>query len=145
MTTSHRAVQGERGVGLMEVIVATIIAVIAIVALAYTFGMGRGLVNRYENARVALAAAQSRMERLSAESPTSVDLQMPTLPSTTHGPFPVQVDGRTVAYESWTIAAYDDPANGPGGTDLKQVTVTVSWGSQGPSERVSLARLFPLY
>ena len=48
MTTSHRAVQGERGVGLMEVIVATIIAVIAIVALAYTFGMGRGLVNRYD-------------------------------------------------------------------------------------------------
>ena len=69
-------VRGERGVGLMEVIVATIVAVVAILALAYTFGTGRGLVNRYEAARVALAAAQRRMEMLSAGPAGSADLQL---------------------------------------------------------------------
>lgn len=134
---------GERGVGLMEVIVATIIAVIAIVALAYTFGTGRGLVNRYENARVALAAAQGRMERLSALPATSTDLQIGQHPAS--GTYPVMVDGVAVAVESWTVAGYDDPANGTGGVDLKQVTVTVAWGNQGPNEQVTLTRLFPLY
>jgi type II secretory pathway pseudopilin PulG len=132
----------------MEIIVATIVAVIAIVALAYTFGIGRGLVNRYEAARVALAAAQRRMERLAASPPTSPDLQIPTFPSTTYGPFPVQVDGRVVAYESWTVEAYDDPADGSHtGTDLdlKRVTVSVTWGGRGPNETVTLTRLFPLY
>ncbi len=140
--------RGERGVGLVEVIVATVVAVVAILALAYTFGTGRGLVNRYEAARVALATAQRRMERLAAGAPSSPDLHLPTLPSTTYGPFPVEVDGRTVAYESWTVEAYDDRADGSyTGTelDLKRVTVSVTWGERGPDETVALTRLFPLY
>ena len=60
----------------MEVVVATVVAVVAVLALAYTFGTGRGLVNRYEAARVALAAAQRRMESLSAGPVTSAELQM---------------------------------------------------------------------
>lgn len=135
---------GERGVGLMEVIVATVVAVIAILALAYTFGTGRGLVNRYETARVALAAAQSRMERLSAGPVTSADLQLGPHPAT--GTLPVWLDGVDVAVESWTVAPYDDPADGTatGDVDLKRVTATVAWGRQGPNERVTLTRLFPL-
>jgi type II secretory pathway pseudopilin PulG len=145
---SSRSSRDERGVGLVEVIVATIVAVVAIVALAYTFGTGRGLVNRYEAARVALATAQGRMERLAAGAPSSPDLLMPSFPSTAYGPFPVQVDGRTVAYESWTVEAYDDRADGSyTGTelDLKRVTVSVTWGRRGPGETITLTRLFPLY
>jgi hypothetical protein len=135
---------GERGVGLMEVIVATIVAVIAILALAYTFGTGRGLVDRYEAARVALAAAQRRMEMLSAAPAGSADLQLGRHPNA--GTYPVQVDGATVAAEAWTVVAYDDPADGTaaGDVDLKRVTVTVAWGRQGPNERIVLTRLFSL-
>jgi len=138
-----RALQGERGVGLMEVVAATVIAVIAVVALAYSFGAGRGLVNQYEVARIALAAAQRRMETLSALPATAAELQIGSHPSS--GTDPVQVDGRTVARESWRVVAYDDPADGRfDDLDLKQVTVTVSWGRGGPSETVVFTRLFPL-
>ena len=106
-------IRGERGVGLMEVIVATVIAIIAILALAYTFGMGRGLIGRFETARVAFAAAQRRMETLSAAPLTSPDLRIPVLPSYTYGPDPVQVDGRTVAYESWTVEAWTTRVTAP--------------------------------
>jgi len=129
----------------MEVVVATVIAVIAVLALAYSFGAARGLVDRYEIARVALAAAQRRMETLSAGPLTSTDLLI--------GPHPaagvwldVKVEDRAVARESWTVDRYDDPANGigSGAADLKRVTVTVVWGQAGPAETVSLTRLFPL-
>jgi hypothetical protein len=137
----HR--RGERGVGLMEVMVATVIAVISVLALAYSFGAGRGLVNQFEVARIALAAAQRRMETLSALPATAAELQLGSHPSS--GTYPVQVDGRTVALESWTVEAYDDPVDGlHGDMDLKQVTATVSWGRGGPSETVVFTRLFPV-
>jgi hypothetical protein len=141
-TRSPRPPRGERGVGLMEVVIATIIAVIAVVALAYSFGAGRGLVNQYEVARIALAAAQRRMETLSALPATATELQI----GVPHGG-DVQVDGRTVARESWTVAPYTDPASGhaAGTADLKQVTVTVTWGRSGPNETVALTRLFPVH
>ena len=136
---------GERGVGLMEVVIATLIAVIAVVALAYSFGAGRGLVNQYEVARIALAAAQRRMETLSAGPVMATDLQLGSHPSS--GTDSVRVDGRTVALESWRVEPIDDPADGihAGDIDLKQVTVTVSWGRRGPNETVALARLFPVH
>lgn len=128
----------------MEVIVATVVAVVAILALAYTFGTGRGLVSRYESARVALAAAQRRMEMLSAGRATAAELQLGRHPSS--GTYPVQAGGANVAVESWTVERYDDPADGTptGDIDLKRVTVTVAWGGGGPNERVVLTRLFPL-
>ena len=135
----------ERGVGLVEVVVATVIAVIAILALAYTFGTGRGLVNSYEAARVGLAAAQQRMEALGAAPDTSAELRLGPHPPS--GAYPVQVDGRTVAFESWTVEGYDDPADGTGTLDwdLKRVTVKITWGRQSPHETVTLTRLFPFY
>ncbi|TFG85738.1 MAG: hypothetical protein E4H17_04760 [Gemmatimonadales bacterium] len=129
----------------MEVVIATVIAVIAVVALAYSFGTGRGLVNQYEVARIALAASQSRMETLSALPATAAELQAGSHPP--GGTNPVQVDGRTVAFESWLVEAVDDPADGThaGDIDLKKVRVTVSWGRRGPSETVTLTRLFPTH
>ena len=143
---SPRTPRGERGVGLMEVVVATVIAIIAVLALAYSFGTGRGLVNRFEVARIALASAQRRMEMLSSESASAPDLQVGPHPAGGPG-LDVQVDGRTVARESWTVVAFTDPASGhPAGTaDLKKVTVTISWGRLGPAETLSLTRLFPVH
>ena len=139
---SLRLLRGERGVGLMEVVVATVIAVIAVIALAYSFGTGRGLVNRFETARVALAAAQRRMEMLSALAPADAQLQFGSHPAS--GTQEVQVDGRPVVLESWLVDTYDDPATPLSPVDLKKVTVTVEWGQSGPNERVTLTRLFPV-
>jgi len=132
--------RGERGVGLMEVMVATIIAVIAIIALAYSFGTGRGLVNRYELARMALAAAQRRMEMLEAAPAGSPDLAVPSQ----HGPQAVLVDGRAVCQESWRVDVFHDPANAvnPAHVDLRKVTVTVTWGGGTAAETTRLTRLF---
>jgi hypothetical protein len=128
----------------MEVVVATVIAVIAVVALAYSFGSGRNLVNHYELARVALAAAQRRLELLGPLPATAAEFQVGRHPGS--GTFDFQVDGHTLAHETWTVTAFDDPANGtgpPNHLDLRQVTVTVSWGRQSPAESVELTRLFP--
>jgi hypothetical protein len=131
-------------VGLVEVIAATIVAVVAILALAYTFGMGRGLLNGYQSARVALAIAQRRMEILGASASTSGDLTVGSHPA--GGPRTVQVDGQNAAVESWMVAWYDDRADGAytgSNQDLKTVTVKVSWGRQTPTETVTITRLFP--
>jgi hypothetical protein len=140
---ASRAPRNERGVGLMEVVVATVIAVIAVVALAYSFGSGRGLVNQYEIARIALAAAQRRMETLSTLPATAAEVQTGSHPPS--GTYPVQVDGGTVARESWTVETYDDPVDGlHGDADLKRVKVTVRWGGGSPGETIEFTRLFPV-
>jgi len=43
----------ERGFSLAEALTGATISVIAVMGLAYSFGVGRGLVNRYEVARAA--------------------------------------------------------------------------------------------
>jgi Tfp pilus assembly protein PilV len=128
----------ESGFSLMEAVVATVVATVAVMALAYSFGDARGLVDRYGSARVALAAAQRRMEILSV-----LDANAPELQAGTTHQADVVVDGATVARESWTVIAFDDPANGAGQADLKQVTVTVSWGTGTSADQVQLTRLFP--
>jgi hypothetical protein len=141
-----RRPRGERGVGLMEVIVATVIATLAVVALSYSFGTGRGLVNRYELARVALGAAQRRMELLGAQGTGSPDLALgPGFGALAHGPLDVVVDGRLCGQETWTVAPWYDPSTGStsGPPDLKRVTVTVTWGGATAAETVQLDRLFP--
>ncbi len=128
----------QRGVGLMEIIVATVIAVIAVVALAYAFGTGRGLVDRYAAARLSLGAAQRRMELLSALPPDSPELSVGV-----HGPLEVRLEGQALARETWRVVPYDDDADTAPGTDLKLVTVMVAWGS-GAADSLNLHRLFPL-
>jgi Tfp pilus assembly protein PilV len=125
----------ERGFSLMEAIVATVIATIAVMGLAYSFGNARGLVNRYEAARVALAAAQRRMELL-AVMPAGAD----SLQVNRTFERDVFVDGAIVVHEAWTVTPYTDPAGGPG---LKRVVVTVTWGGATAAETIRLARLFP--
>lgn len=134
-----RTPRGERGVGLMEIMVATVIAVLAVVALAYSFGTGSGLVDRYAAARLALGAAQRRIEVLGTLPASSPLLQI----GTTHTA-DVLIEGRPVARETWSVVAWDDPADGvTGDVDLKRVSVSVTYGAN-PADTVGLNRLFPL-
>jgi hypothetical protein len=126
----------------MEVMVATVIAVIAVVGLAHSFGMGRALINRHENARDALALAQQRLEFLLGLPQDNPDLT----PNVAHGG-PIQLHDTINGTESWTVIWVDDPIDGLGSGDLsgvndyKRVTVTISWIEASVPEQVQLSRI----
>lgn len=127
-----------RGFSLVEVIVATIIATLVITGLAYTFGLGRGFIDRYEIARAALAEAQGRMEQLAVKSFSDSDLGVG---SHTASPFTYQ--GQTVGTTIWTVASVSDPGTPAIKNGLKEVTVEVVWTTGSLADTVRLNRLFP--
>ena len=131
----RRAVPWERGFSLMEVLVALAISVIAVVGLAYSFGMGRAFINRFEVARAALGAAQDQMETLAVLSPSDALLAV--------GPHsrPFLLGSDVVGTVAWNVTLVG--ASGYPGTDLKQVSVMVSWTQGTMADTIHLSRLFP--
>lgn len=130
----RRRRSAEAGFSIIEAIVATIIATVAGIGIAYSFSTGRALVDRYDTARVALGAAQARMESIRSAAPGS-SLRAPG----EHGPVPVVLDGDARASERWSITLFDDVR--PGYGDVYQLTVTVSWGDGLEAETVTLRSL----
>lgn len=115
----------ERGFSLIEALIATIIAVLAVLGLAYTFSVGRGQVSRYEVARAAMGEAESHLERLlrlqkanaSSES-LAVGFGSPE--------FPFAYRAATLGTVWWHVDPYDDPYL-PGSPNLKRLVVCVRW------------------
>ena len=123
----------------MEALTAATISVIAVTGLAYSFGAGRGLVDRYELARAALGEAQSQLEAL-----TLLPNSDPTLAlGYTAPPTPFRYEGSMVGTESWSVRAYDEP-NLPGTINLKRVVVTMRWHKNARTDSLSLERVWPL-
>jgi Tfp pilus assembly protein PilV len=129
----------ENGFSLIEAVVATVIAVIAVLGLAHSFGAGRALINRFESARDALALCQHQMEMLVASQPTSDSLDVSKSP---FGPYPVTVSAKESGTLSWTVTWVDDPLNGLGGNDYKRVDVYVVWRGVTAPDSVQLSRNF---
>ena len=135
----------EGGFSLIEVMTASIIAVIAVVGLAYTFGMGRGFIDRFAIARAALGAARARLETLASLPPGSLELTTTPPPHTAN----FVIDGTVLGTESWDVAWIDDPADGVqgsgdlNGNDLKRATVTVTFRQGSAVDSVRLTRLLP--
>jgi len=131
----------ERGLGLFEVIAGTVIATLAVLGLAYTFGIGRGLIDRYQVARSALGEAQHLVDSLSVVRPVSL----------TAGNRPFEVAGVSAGVSSWTVTPVDDPVDGlasssppdPNPVDLNRLTVQVSWGSGLLADKLQLTRFVP--
>ena len=128
-----------RGFSLMEVLVSTVIAVIAVMGLAHSFGIGRAMINRFEVSRAALSVAKARIEILSVANPTSEDLAPGEHPDL---PLVFQHLGRNLGTESWTVENWNDPST-PGSADMKRVTARVVVNTQGVDDTVQLTRLFP--
>ena len=63
----------ESGFSLMEAIVATAIAVIAVLGLAYSFGQGRAMIGRYEISRAAQRIPYSASRIQPSPGPTVVN------------------------------------------------------------------------
>jgi prepilin-type N-terminal cleavage/methylation domain-containing protein len=134
----------ERGFSLIEVLVAVIIAVIAVLGLAHSFGAGRALINRYETARAASALVEGRLETLATIA--TKDPSDPQLTVGTHGPAPIMLGGERLGQESWFIEWVDDPLDGLGAGDLtpndyKRVTATITWTGSAVADTVQLTRL----
>jgi type II secretory pathway pseudopilin PulG len=136
------AVRGEAGISLIEVLVAAVIAIIVVVGLAHTFGLGRSFIDRFEVARVALAHASGRLDQLAVLSPTSADLDVGIHPDT---PLAFRFHDTDVGTESWRVEWYDDPATHDIHADLKQVTVSVAWRVGMDRDSVLLTRLLPTH
>src|SRR5262245_38913128 len=142
-------VNDEGGFSLVEVLVAAVVAVVAVLGLAYSFSTGRGMIDRYAAARDALAAAEQRMDRLSVlglKEPSNMELDALPSPGKRHGPFPRPLDGNTTGTEEWTVTWKDDDADGLGGADpnpndYKEVTVVVRWMSGHLQDHVELSRI----
>jgi len=129
----------EAGFSLIEALTAAIIAVIAILGLAYTFGIGRGMVNRYEVARAALGQAQSCVEVLSVLPGSSDSLRI----GYSSAMIPFQYAGLSRGELWWHIDPYDHPGI-PGTINLRRATVCVRWQTGSLSDSVMLDRLFSL-
>lgn len=125
--------------------VATVIAIIAVTALAHSFGIGRGLVDRYENARDALALVQQRLERLAAVNPSHGDLSPGP-----HDAGVIAINDAVSGQETWMVTWVDDPVDGSGGGDLtgpndyKRATVSIAWSDGGGPQTIQLSRVFLL-
>ena len=129
----------ERGFSLMEALTAATISVIAVLGLAYSFGVGRSMVNRYEVARAALGEAQSQLEALTLLLTTDPTLAIGYAAS----PTPFRYEGATRGTSYWRVVPYDEP-NLPGTINMKRVIMTVRWRSAARTDSVSLERLWPL-
>jgi type II secretory pathway pseudopilin PulG len=136
-----RALFREAGFSLIEALTATVIAVIAVLGLAYTFSVGRGQVNHYEVARAALGEAESHMESLlllADATPTSDSLEVgyrsPTSPFT-YGAAPIGTLW-------WHIDPYNDP-DLPANPDMRRLVVCVRWNTSMP-DSVQFSQLLPL-
>ena len=127
---------GERGIGLFEVMAGTIIATLAVIGLAYTFGIGRGLIDRYQVARVALAEVQGIVDSLATHVPS------PAIGTSSR---PFNVSGEQAGNIQWTVSWVDDPADNiptdPDPNDLKRLTVVAQWSLAMPSDHLTMTRI----
>jgi hypothetical protein len=120
----------------MEAIVATFISIIAILGLAYSFGMGRGFIERFAIGRTALGFACGKMEVLTLPANAdSVALNQPLYVQ------PFNYRGNEAGTIEWRVEPYDDPQV-PGVADLNNVVVVARWGPPGQRDSLRLSRLF---
>lgn len=122
----------------MEVIVATVIAAIAVIGLAHTFGLGRGQIERFSVARTALGVAEAQMARLGVLSPPHPML----FPGQHDSTF--AVDSVVLGEMRWIVSLA--PISWTSGTvsyqdTLRSVLVEVNWDN-GIADTVRLTRVF---
>lgn len=141
-THAHEGRRGspdERGFSLMEAIIATVVAVLAVIGLAHTFGLGHGFIDGFSASRAALGEAQRRMEWLAAW-PDSADLF--TDGYHPGAPIPVSIPGVLDASVRWRVDAYDDPITGAVTDDMRLVTVLVAYRTMDTQDTAKVTRLF---
>ena len=132
--------RAERGIGLFEVMAGTLVATLAVLGLAYSFGVGRGLIDRYQVARRAMGRAQLIVDSLTTCPPASLAAS---------GTEPFWAEGMQAGTTDWTVTWVDDPVDGLASSsppdltpnDLKRISVAVSWKLGDSRDTLRLSRL----
>ena len=119
-------------------IASTLIAALAVIGLAYSFGIGRGLIDRYQYARNALGQVSGVLDSL-----TTLNLPLTTPSSVTRSFF---VDGMPVGTLTYATSWVDDPADGmspadPDKNDLRRVVVRAEWDRNGVHDEIEIERM----
>lgn len=128
-----------RGIGIFEVMAATIVATLAVLGLAYSFGVGRGLIDRYQVARRAMGRAQLVVDSLITRPAASL----------ADGNEPFWIEGLQAGTTRWTVVWVDDPADrlassspaDPDPDDLRRIAVEVTWHLGGANDTLRMSRL----
>ncbi len=135
-----RCIKNERGLSLIELLVATVIIIMALVGFSIFLAKGFGVINSLGSDRLALEFAEGRLERLIAEgAPAAVGWQTVTLDN--HGTAATADD--LVGEYQWTVVA--DPNTAPDG---KLITLTLYYPKDPAEARldgqkeVRLARIY---
>ncbi len=140
---ARRRSRDAQGFSLMEAIVATVIAVLAAIGLAYTFGVGRGNINRFEVARAADAIAQARMEWLSSLALSDAGSDSLTVAgSYAAPPESLDLNGATVVSERWIVEPAPSTVPSNIRDNLTRVTVEVAWNMGSMPDTARYSRLF---
>jgi prepilin-type N-terminal cleavage/methylation domain-containing protein len=115
----RNGLRGERGLSLLEVLIAIIILALALTSISYFFSQARGNIEVCGHMRCGLALAQDKMEELKDLGYSHDDLTV-----TDGDPHSDRVDsaGNIKAdgefYREWAVTSVDDLADGPGGGDM---------------------------
>jgi prepilin-type N-terminal cleavage/methylation domain-containing protein len=119
-----RKMLSQRGISLVEVMVAAVIFAIVSLAVVEFFYLGRAYIREMGLRRTALALAQQKLEQLRGTAFEAADLSIGG-----HGPETVAMGENLSGARTWSVSWQDDAANGYSGTDqdYKEVTVRVVW------------------
>ena len=115
----RNSLRDERGLSLLEVLIAIIILAVALTSISYFFSQARGNIEVTGRMRCGLALAQDKMEELKDLGYSHDDLTV-----TDGAPHSDRVDSAGIAkadgefYREWAVTPVDDSADGTGGGDM---------------------------
>jgi len=120
-----RWLRTQRGVSLIEIMIAAMVFMIVAVAIIMFLHWGRGHIVRMGMRRNALALAEQKLEELRALWIDHADMT-----EGDHGPEAVQITKHHTGTRTWSVAWQSDTAPS-GGPDYKEVIVGLAWSWEG--------------
>ena len=118
--------KSQKGISLIEIMLAITILVIIVLGGATLFAYGAGQISQSKHAREAVQLANQKLEHLRADNNISIDI--PTVETTEYIPL------GDLSYERTTVP--EDFGS------YKKVEVTVKWMQMGKQHNVNMATLY---
>ena len=118
--------RSQKGISLIEVMLAILILVIIVLGNASLFAYGAGQISQSKNTRVAVQLANQKLERLRADNNISIDIP----------------DGETIENIALGDVSYNQTTVTEDWGSYKKVEVTVRWTQMGNQRNVNMATLY---
>ena len=120
---SRNSLDNERGLSLLETLIAIIILALALSSISYFFSQARVNIEASGRMRCGLTLAQDKMEQLKDFPYSHPDLSEGTWWDRVDAKGDADADGEF--YREWTVSAVPDNADGTGDLDYKLVELRV--------------------